>query len=151
MSITIPKTLLQTLQTTFDAEAKRIAKDVSKILNIEEKELIQHLKKIPKVQISIQDDSDTLTSCPVLIRGGSLVCRCKNPCILGTSRCIAHQNVDSIPSIPDHIVNITKICHSDLENPLWCDESTKIIYDSSGSPIGELTEDNNLNIYTFEE
>ncbi len=151
MSLTIPKSLLQTLQTTFDAESKRIAKDVSKILNVEEKELLLILKKIPKVQINVLDDSDCCTTCPVLFRKDSLAYRCKMPCILGTSRCINHQTNQSIASVPDHITNVTKLCHSDLQESYWCDEETKIVYDSSGNTAGELTEENTLYLYTFEE
>jgi hypothetical protein len=151
MSLTFPKSLLQTLQTAFEAEGKRIAKDVSKVLNVEEKELLQILKKIPKVQINSLDDSDCSTSCPVLFRNGSLAYRCKKPCILGTSRCIHHQTTDPIASIPEHIVNVTKICHSGLQDSYLCDEETKNVYDSFGKQVGELTEENTLCIYTFDE
>ena len=151
MSLTVPKSLLQTLQTTFDAESKRIAKDISKVLNVEEKEILQILKKIPKVQMNIVDDSDFCTSCPVLFCKGKLAYRCKNPCIIGTSRCIYHQTNNTIPSIPDHIVNVTKLCHSDLQESYVCDEETKVVYDNSGNSVGELTEDNNLYIYSFDE
>jgi hypothetical protein len=152
MSLSIPKTLFQTLQTSFDAEAKRIAKDVSKILNIDEKEILQVLKKIPKVQITLQDDSDASPICPVLLRGASsLICRCKKPCILGTSRCIEHQSVNSIPTTTEHLINLTKLSNETLEEPYWCDEETKNVYNKAGNEVGTLTEDNVLKIFTFEE
>lgn len=151
MSLTVPKSLLQTLQTTFDAESKRIAKDISKVLNVEEKEIIQILKKIPKVQINIVDDSDFCTSCPILFWKSKIAYRCKKPCIMGTSRCIDHQSNNAITSLPDHIINVTKLSHSDLQENYLCDEETKNVYDNSGNYVGELTEDNNLYLYTFDE
>lgn len=151
MSITIPRSLLQTLQVSFDTEAKRIAKDVSKILNVQEKDLLQHLKKMPKVQLTVQDDSDVSTICPILLRGGSLLCRCKKPCILGTSRCIDHQSVETIPDIPEHIIKLTKISNPNLEEPYWCDEETKNVYNKSGTLVGILTEENILKLYTYDE
>jgi hypothetical protein len=43
------------------------------------------------------------------------------------------------------------MCHPDLQDTYWCDEETKIVYDNSGNLAGELTEENTLYLYTFDE
>ena len=108
MSIVLPQTLLASLTASFEAEGRRLAKDVAKILRVPEKEVLQLVKQLPKVQFKVHDDSESTTSCPVLIEEPGLVKRCRGPCVLGTSRCIHHQT-NEVLAVPDTLKSLTRI------------------------------------------
>ena len=146
MSLALPQTLIASLLAAFDAEAKRIAKDAAKILHVPEKEVLQLVKKLPKVQFKIYDDSEHSSSCPTLLEEPGLIRRCRHPCLLGTNRCMHHQDVD-IPAIPDSVKLLTRL----KGNPYWCDEETRLVYDEKGECIGSLTTENQLEVYSFED
>jgi hypothetical protein len=146
MSIVLPQTLLASLTASFEAEGKRLAKDVAKILRVPEKEVLQLVKQLPKVQFKVHDDSESTTSCPVLIEEPGLVKRCRGPCVLGTSRCIHHQT-NEVLAVPDTLKSLTRI----KGRPYWCDEETRHVYDAAGTHVGELNEDNQLELYVYDE
>ena len=146
MSIALPQSLLASLTASFEAEAKRLAKDMAKLLRVPEKEILQLVKQIPKIQFKIYDDSENESSCPILIEEPGLVKRCRRPCVLGTSRCMQHQ-LNDILSVPDTVKPLTRI----KGHPYWCDEETKHVYNANGECVGELNEENQLELYTYEE
>ena len=146
MSLAIPHLLLTSLLAAFDGEAKRVAKDAAKILRVPEKDVLQIVKKIPKIQLKVYDDSEHVSSCPILLQESGLVKRCRHPCLLGTSRCIQHQTAD-IPSIPDSVKSLTKL----KGYSYWCDEETRNVYNEKGVCVGSLTDENQLEIYSFED
>jgi hypothetical protein len=150
MSIAIPQTLLTTLQATFDAEAKRLARDAAKILRVPEKEMLQVLKKVPKIQFKICDDNECATSCEIILQRQKLLERCRRPCVLGTGRCIKHQSAPKPPELGDHIQRLTLLeKHEEMAEALWCDESTRIVYNAEHKEIGALTDDDTLEIYEY--
>jgi hypothetical protein len=146
MSLAIPQILLTSLLAALDSEAKRVAKDAAKILRVPEKEILQIVKKLPKVQFKVYDDSEHSTSCPTLLQDSGLVKRCRHPCLLGTSRCMQHQTAD-IPTIPESVKSLTKL----KGHPYWCDEDTRDVYNEKGVCVGSLNADNQLEIYSFED
>jgi hypothetical protein len=153
MSISIPQTLLATLQAAFDAEAKRVARDAAKLLRVPEKDVLEVIKKVPKVQFKVIDDSEIPTSCPIFKRSASTVLtRCRGPCILGTGRCAHHQKQTIIPDVPDTkkpLTRVKRLQESDQE--LWCDEEARVIYNGSGEQVGHLTEDDTIEVYELDE
>ena len=144
MSIALPQALLASLTACFEAEGKRLAKDVAKVLKVPEKEVLQIVKQLPKVQFKVYDDSETTTTCPVLIEEPGLVRRCRRPCILGTSRCTYHQSTE-VCTVPDTVKTLTRI----KGHPYWYDEDTKSVYNQSGECVGLVNEDNQLELYTY--
>lgn len=152
MSVSIPQTLLATLQAAFDAEAKRVARDAAKLLRVPEKDVLEIIKKVPKVQFKVIDDSEIPTSCPTLKRSISttMLTRCRAPCILGTGRCAHHQKQASIPEVPDTKKPLTRVKRlQDTDEDLWCDEETRKIYNTAGEEVGQLTEDDTVEVYEF--
>jgi hypothetical protein len=150
MSVSIPQTLLTTLQATFDAEAKRLARDAAKILRIPEKEMLQVLKKVPKIQFKICDDNDCANSCEIIIQKQKLLERCRRPCILGTGRCIKHQSAQKPPELNERIQRLTRLeKHEEMDEALWCDESTHIVYNSEHKEVGALMEYDTLELYEY--
>lgn len=152
MSIAIPQTLLNTLQATFDAEAKRLARDAAKVLRVPEKEVLQILKKIPKVQFKICDDNECANSCEVLLQKKKVLERCRRPCVLGTGRCLKHQEESKPPEINEEIQRLTRLeKHEDISETLWCDESTHIVYNAELKIVGALTDDDTLELYDYND
>lgn len=152
MSIAIPQTLLNTLQATFDAEAKRLARDAAKVLRVPEKEVLQILKKVPKVQFKICDDSECANSCDILLQRKKVLERCRRPCILGTGRCLKHQEETKPPELADTLQRLTRLeMHEDIAEPLWCDESTRIVYNADYKVMGALLDDDTLELYEYIE
>ena len=152
MSITIPKLLLDTLEKRFAEEAKRVCKDAARILRRPEKELLALLKQMPKLKLSVADDSDFPTVCPIILQRHKILERCRGPCLLGTGRCLKHQNAPEPPEVPSTLQVLVRIQKCDeLDTQLWCDETTRQVFDSSGTAVGELTEENVLELFTLEE
>lgn len=154
MSVSIPQTLLATLQAAFDAEAKRVARDAAKLLRVPEKDVLEVIKKVPKVQFKVIDDSEIPTSCPIFKRSASttVLTRCRAPCILGTGRCAHHQKQSIVPDVPDTkkpLTRVKRLQESDQE--LWCDEEAHVIYNAAGEQVGQLTEDDTIEIYELDE
>lgn len=151
MSVTFPASLLQTLQNAFHGEAKRLCRDAAKILRVPEKELTTKVlgKYNSNSIFKIVDDNDAPTTCPILIKQGSIFERCRCPCVLGTGRCLSHQTSNPPPDVSNHLVRLTRLeQHPDLQEPLWCREETNELYDRSGAVIGER-EDDCIVVYTF--
>jgi len=147
-SVKIPSSLFDTFQAVFKVEAKRICKNAALMLNRPEKEV---LNKIVGSQLTIQilDDHDMPISCPVIMRHRTILERCRRPCLLGTGRCLTHQAVAVQDSLPSNIQKLTRIESSDQYEPLWCDESTGTVYNSSGSIVG-FYKDEQLELYILE-
>jgi hypothetical protein len=149
-TVKIPSSLFDTLQSVFKLEAKRICKDVAKILQKPEKEV---LDKVFQSQIILQvlEDHEETLSCPVFLKHETVIERCRVPCILGTGRCLKHQTFTSIPELPSTVQRLTRIeCTADTTEPLWCDEMTDYVYNTSGAHIGWYTNER-LTLVEFED
>lgn len=151
MSIKLPKQLVESLQQAFLSEARRVCCDAAKLLHQDKQEVLAILKKMPPIQFQIIDDSDHHTTCPVLLQTGAIVERCRRPCILGTNVCINHQDESEPPSIESCTTKLTRVKHSEPDfGPLWCDEETRNVYSREGQCVGILTEENILELITYE-
>jgi hypothetical protein len=154
MSISVPQSLLSVLQASFDLEAKRVAKDVSKLLKVPEKDILQLVKQMPKIQLKVHNDNDISCECPVFLIRNTLLERCRIPCILGTGKCIHHQTEKEPPSIPETIQKLTRLSLPATEGSksesYWCDEETKMVYTSNCKCVGYLNEDDDLELYEIE-
>jgi preprotein translocase subunit Sec63 len=147
MSLTIPQTLFTTLQSCFDMEAKRIGREMAKLLDVPEKEVLQILKRVPKVSLTLHDDTEFYASCPILIQSNSIAYRCRRGCILGTNRCVEHQTIqiDAEKNIEKEaetkaetqpIIKLTRL--KTTESCYWCNEETSAVYDATGKQVGFL-------------
>lgn len=132
-------------------EARKVCKDAAKILHQPEKDVLHLLKKMQMMQFEIIDDTDIPLVCPVMIQKEHVIERCRNNCVLGTGKCLKHQE-ESIPS--DDLENIKKLTliaqHPDMNEKLWCNEETREILNAKGVVVGELTEENGLILYCLE-
>jgi len=143
MSLAIPQTLFTTLQVCFDTEAKRIGREMAKLLDVSEKEVLQVLKKIPKVHLILHNDTDFYSSCPILIQSNSIAYRCRRGCILGTNRCVEHQSIQidsqKVVEKEAEIKSIKKLTRLKIKDfYYWCDEETSVVYDMMGKQVGIL-------------
>jgi len=142
MSIQIPLSLLETIQSAFTGEAKRLCRDAAKILKVSEKDLLH--KILPSgSKIKLVDDNSAPITCPALIKMGILT-RCRSPCLLGTGRCLHHQT--AVVPVTEGLIPLTR-----LEGmPRWCNEETGDVYESSGEIIGKY-KDGILKVFVLEE
>lgn len=149
MSVTLPQSLLETLQSAFQGEAKRLCRDAAKLLRVPEKEIYE--KIFPpgsKVKLAVVDDSSVPLTCPAFLHEGTLLRRCRHPCLLGTGRCLQHQTTH-IPSIPESIQQLTRLEPIEGQPPLWCNEATGDILDQEGAYVGKL-KDGSLYLFTLD-
>lgn len=152
LNIKIPSSLFDTLQAALKTEAKRVCRDAAKLLRRPETEVLAILLD-PKNQISLQilHDDELPDSCPVFLQHSMLIERCRAPCILGTGRCLKHQSENQIPSFPPTIQSLTRLeCTEEQPTPLWCDEATGIVYDSTGSVVGNYKNER-LELFLLEQ
>lgn len=149
-SLTVPQSLFTTLQAAFLAEGKRLCADASKILRVPEKELVKKLFQEKKLHLTLVEDSERPLSCLVSVKEKAILRRCRQPCLLGTSRCILHQSVEYIPENSESIPSLTRIApHPSLPNPLWCNEETGAVLNAQGQEVG-LYKDGCLSLWSFE-
>ena len=151
MNVQIPQQLLESLQASFLGEAKRICRDAAKILKVPEKELIQ--KVLPagsRVKLQVVDTNDAPTQCPVFLQEDCILRRCRQPTLLGTGRCVCHQ-MAKIPEVPEDVLQLTRLERiKTSDTPLWCNEATGEVMDSSGTIIGQY-KNSGLTLYILDE
>lgn len=151
MNVQIPQQLLESLQASFLGEAKRICRDAAKILKVNEKELQQKvLPNASRIKIQVVDTDEAPTQCHALIQEQSIFRRCRMPTLLGTGRCICHQTA-KVPSLPEECTQLVRMERIEAnDDPLWCNEATGEVYDSSGAIVG-LYKNSELRLYVLEE
>jgi hypothetical protein len=150
MSVSVPKQLFDTLQAALQTEARRLCRDAAKILKRPEKEVLGILQSMPKLSLKIVDDMDSPTQCPTLLQNEGLLSRCRKPCILGTGRCVAHQDAKEPPELPESVEHMTRITlpsEYEEQTTLWVYEETQRVYDARGTIVGYITEDRELILY----
>ncbi len=148
MSVQLPTSLLETIQSAFQGEAKRICRDAAKLLRVPEKEVYE--KVFPagsKVKVQLVGDSSPM-SCPAFLHEGKLLRRCRGPCLLGTERCVQHQTT-VIPSVPDRVQSLTRIEPGEDRPPLWCNEETGDVYTRTGDLAGHM-KDGRLSLFVLD-
>lgn len=151
MPVSIPKQLFDTLQTAFQTEARRLCRDAAKVLKQPEKDVLQILQKLPKLTLQIVDDSDLPLTCPILLQQEGILARCRAPCLLGTGRCLTHQDRMNPPEVPETGQTITKLLvRSESEGSFWTHEETNLVLDATGHVVGRLTDEKELILYECE-
>lgn len=151
MNVQIPQQLLESLQASFLGEAKRICRDAAKILKVPEKELIQKvLPQGSRVKLQVVDTNEAPTQCPAFVQEEMILRRCRLPALLGTGRCVCHQTA-KIPAIPEDVLQLTRLERYTAEDsPLWCNEATGEVIDSSGVVVG-LYKNSELTLFVIED
>ena len=152
----IPDGLLNDLRAAFERETKKICRDAAHILRVPEADLFKKVKeRMPTVQISVLEEDDELSrSCHVLLKRGTLYERCRGGCVLGTSKCLRHQTTDapSVNELPSNIKPLTRLERKPgMAEAMWCDESNRKVFNRNGETVGEINEDNELELFVLQE
>lgn len=136
----IPEAVLESLQSQLQVEGRKLCKEIAKILAVPEKELITNvLLKLPKLQVITSEESQL--SCPVPVKRDTILERCRHTCVLGTKRCISHQNIKDIDSNFENLP--AKSLHRiEYSEPLWTDIETNLVYNSSFEIVGSYDNGN---------
>ncbi len=151
MTLEVPAELYKTLQLCLKGEATRLCRDAAKVLGVPEQELKQKvMNQLPSVPLKLFKTDDLPTSCPVLLQRDRIVERCRRSTLLGTGRCLAHQQVLTIPE-EDGQLQLTRLqLAEDMDQPLWVNEATKDVLNASGECVGEYS-DEVVTLFTLEE
>lgn len=149
--ITISDSLLQTLKSSFEQERNRLCRDAAKLLRVPEAQVKQLVQQaMPTYKLTVIEEDEKRQTCPVLLQRALVLERCRDPCLMGTGRCLTHQTAHSPPDLPTTIQGLTRVERMDPSDPpMWCDEETHQVYNSEGVVIGSL-ENGVLELYTFE-
>ncbi len=139
-TLAISETLLDTLKRAFEREGARLCRDAARILKVPEKELTRTVMNSNQpLKLKIFDDDDIPQTCPVIIQTSLILERCRGPCLMGTGRCLRHQMAAAPPELPETVQSLTRLERSDpADPPMWCDEATGTVFDTSGKIIGEF-------------
>ncbi len=139
-TLSIPETLLDTLKRAFEREGVRLCRDAARILKVPEKELTKSvMNSTQPIKLKVFDDDDVPQTCPIMLQTSLVLERCRGPCLMGTGRCLKHQTSNPPPELPDTVQMLTRLERSDPSDPpMWCDESTGAVFDTSGKIIGEF-------------
>jgi hypothetical protein len=125
----IPIPLLETLQAAFDREGKKLAESVALSLGLQPQEVIKKVFK--KTGIAVYD-WDAPPSCDVLRKDNLVYAQCAKPCLLGTTKCLIHQQEVVIRPV---LKKVQRLVLDDKR--LWLDEESKV-YSSEGIYLGWL-------------
>ena len=137
-TLAISETLLDTLKRAFEREGARLCRDAARILKVPEKELTKAvMNSTQPFKLKVFDDDDVPQTCPIMLQTDLILERCRGPCLMGTGRCLRHQTAAAPPDLPDTVQTLTRLERRDpADPPMWCDETTGNVYDSSGKIIG---------------
>jgi hypothetical protein len=127
--IAIPYILLETLQIAFQKEAKKICREVANTVGLDPTDVYQKVCKNSKIQIY---DLDVPAECPRLYKNGSIYSRCSRPCVLGTGKCLSHQN--TIQKEPEVEKTVNRLIGTD--EPLWVQDSN--VLNLNGENVGHF-------------
>jgi hypothetical protein len=135
----VPQSLLESLQGQLQVEGRKICKEIASILGVPEKELITNvLLKMPKILVHSGDES---TSCPIPVQRSVILERCRNPCVIGSSRCAHHQHIEKYDEPSEVLMksrSLYRLERLNSEQPAyWLDKDSDFIYNSSFAIIGK--------------
>ncbi len=131
--ISLPLSLLDTIQSAFEKEAKTLCGQVADTLGIPRQLAIQRVfSKAPKVQLTVFE-LETPKECPILLQKGPIHTRCRKHTLLGTDRCLEHQvTCHEEPEIKNEF---SLLLYGDLK--FWVETKTGFVYTSCGSIVGD--------------
>ncbi len=143
-SVKIPKYLVDSLDTMFEKVGREYIKQAAQILEKDEKEMLKiilpKLKQKESSMVRMYPDQEyyTCAHLPNYKSQSRLQYRCRLPNVIGTQRCMHHQQIRSIEDIEPEI-SVTRVFvkdSSEHDNMYFCDEKTQQVYNKEGTVIG---------------
>jgi hypothetical protein len=152
----VPSIIVDTLYAEFKREARALCKDLAPVLGVPEKELRRILvDAVQQTELNVVNVDDLKKQCPVpVIRGSTagVVELCRSTCILGTSRCAEHKEIQDyqIPIVETekHLLRINT--PSPSLPTLWLDQESGTVYNPQLQHIG-IYKDDSLILFEFKE
>ncbi len=144
-TVPIPLTILETLQMAFQAEAKKICREVANTLGIPTQDVVKRVCKSQTTHIQVYD-IDVPPICPILAKQDSIYLRCSKPCLLGTGKCVDHQlTIQNEPTVQ----SLVRRVETEDGRVFWAEETTSQVYNSVGEPVG-IIHDGELQLFRYE-
>jgi hypothetical protein len=152
----VPSIIIDTLYAEFKREARALCKDLAPVLGVPEKELRRVLiDAVVQTELQVVNVDDLKKQCPVPVvrgAGAGIVELCRTTCILGTSRCAEHKDIQDhqIPIVETERP-LTRISTASPSLPtLWMDQETGAVYNPQLQHVG-IYKDDSLILFEFKE
>jgi hypothetical protein len=134
--ILVPRVIYETIENVLEAQIRKLAIDISKTLNVDEKILLQNLKK-DKISVmlldeSVIDDIDTLR-CKSYDKYNNVYLPCEQPVVYKKDFCTKHMTNHILKS---HIQSNTCLTKLEYENITYYRDSNNSVYDTTFNKIG---------------
>ena len=134
ISLLVPKIIHESIIDIFEAQIRKLAKDIAKTLNVNEKLLIQELKK-DKLEILTFDDNIDITDlcCKSYVLEKYIYVPCDQPIVYKKDYCISHlENHITFDKLSD--LDVLTILNYDTIK--YYRNKENIVYNSEFKAIG---------------
>jgi hypothetical protein len=134
--ILVPRVIYETIENVLEAQVRKLAINIAQTLNVNEKLLLQELKK-DKISVmlldeSSSDDVDSLR-CKAYDKYGHIYLPCEEPVVYKKDFCTKHMTVHTLKSDIQHNICLTKL---EYETETYYRDSNNNVYDSKYNKIG---------------
>jgi len=130
----VPTIIHETMIDILEAQVRKLAKDIAKTLNVDEKILIQELKK-EKMEILTFDDNIDITdlTCKSYTLEKNIYTSCDQPIVYKKDFCISHLN-DNLTF--DKLKDLDVLTILNYDSIKYYRNRENIVYNSEFKPIG---------------
>jgi hypothetical protein len=134
--ILVPRVIYETIENVLEAQVRKLAIHIAETLNVDEKLLLQELKK-DKISVvlldeSSYDDVDSLR-CKAYDKYNHVYLPCETPVVYKKNFCTKHMTDHTLKSDIKHNVCLTKL---EYETETYYRDSNNSVYDSKFNKIG---------------
>lgn len=132
--VPIPRTIYESIQDSLQSQIDSLARDIAKTLDVNEKILLQEIRK-EKIGIYLMDDDcDLDTKCKSYMnKNGYIYTKCDEPVIYNTSLCPKHSVHPIYYETIQHYTCVSSIVINDIK--YYIDDKCKL-YDEELNTIG---------------
>ena len=147
-SYPVPKPLWDALENVLMVKSKELIKDIAKTLKQPEKPLLDAFKakKHTFHLVDMNDPTDDRFLCDVLLCGSAVAHRCRNPVIMGQTRCPDHEFMKQ-PCISNK--PILQRIQTDTED-IYFKDNLGNVYTVDYELIGQL-QDNTFTLFEIDD
>jgi len=133
-SLLVPTIIHETIIDILEAQVRKLAKDIAKTLNVDEKILIQELKKDKLEIITFEDNTDiTDLTCKSYILEKNVYTPCEQPIVYKKDYCISHLH-DNLTL--DKLKDLDILTILNYDTVKYYRNRENIVYNLEFKPIG---------------
>jgi regulatory protein YycH of two-component signal transduction system YycFG len=134
--VLVPRVIYESIENVLEAQVRKLAIDIAKTLNVNEKLLLQELKK-DKISVLLLDEStcDDVDSlhCKAYDKYEHVYLPCEQPVLYKKEFCMKHITTHVLKSHIESFTCLTKLVY---ETNTYYRDTNNIVYDSNFNKIG---------------